>query len=105
MRHLFTILLLAGSSFCYGQFTRDTEPTAPLMVSAATAQSYFAQLDSAQMDEKIFIRDSKTAKACRKDQNCRGPEKCSHEVAEVTRRKRSRSTAGYSVRCVTDQMD
>lgn len=86
MRHLLTLLLLASSSLCLGQFARDTEPEAPLLVSTLAAQSYFAQLAPDRQEATVYISDSKTAKACHKDQNCRGLHKCTHAIEKLTRK-------------------
>ncbi len=87
MRHLLTLLLLAGSSLCYGQFIRDSEPEEPLLVSAAAAQSYYAQLYAAQAENEVYICDSNTAKAYHSNQNCRGLNRCTHEVVKVIKKE------------------
>ena len=87
MRHLFTLLLLTSSSLCYGQFARDSEPLEPLLVSAAEAQTYYAQLYATQSNRQVYLCDSKTAKAYHSSQNCRVLDECTHEVVEVTKKQ------------------
>ncbi len=84
MRYFFTLLLLAGSSLCFGQIARDSEPEAPSLVSAATAQSYFAQLYANPEEANVYICNSKTVKAYHRWRNCRGLDKCNHDVEKVT---------------------
>ena len=87
MRHFLTLLLLTGSSLCYGQFARDSEPLEPSLVSAAEAQTYYAQLYASQSSGQVYLCDSKTAKAYYKDQNCRGLDQCTHEGVKVTNKQ------------------
>ena len=87
MRHIFTLLLLACSSLCYGQFTKDKEPIAPSIDTVAAAQSYYASLTAARTDANVYICDSKTAKAYHKGEDCRGLNRCTHEVVKVTKRE------------------
>ena len=50
------------------------------MVSAAVAQSYYAQLEYAREESKVYICDCNTAKAYHQDRDCRGLNRCTHEV-------------------------
>lgn len=43
MKHLLTLLLLAGSLECFGQIARDSEPAAPLVASVSAAQSPYVR--------------------------------------------------------------
>jgi hypothetical protein len=87
MRHFLTLLMLTSSSLCFGQFARDTEPLEPSLVSAATAQSYYAQLYSTRVENNVYICESNTAKAHHKDQDCQGLTQGTHEVVAVTKKK------------------
>jgi hypothetical protein len=87
MRHILILLLLVGSPLCFGQVDRDKEPVAPPVNTAAAGRSYHDQLALARTDGKVFICDSKTARAYRKDQNCRGLNRCTHEGVEVTKKE------------------
>lgn len=87
MRHFLTLILLACSSLCYGQFTKDKEPAVPSVDTVAAAQSYYASLSAVRTDANVYICDSNTAKAYHNSQNCRGLVKCTHEVVKVTKRE------------------
>ena len=86
MKHFLTLLLMAGSLQCFGQFTRDKEPTVPSIDTVAAAQSYHASLAAARTDASVYICDSKTAKAYHKDEDCRGLSRCTHAVVKVTKK-------------------
>jgi hypothetical protein len=87
MKLLFTLNLLAVSSMCFGQFTKDKKPVAPSIDTVAAAQSYHTSLAAARTDAKVYICDSKTAKAYHKDEDCRGLNRCTHGVVKVTKRE------------------
>jgi hypothetical protein len=95
MRHFLTLLLLAGSSLCFGQIARDSEPTAPILAQVAAAQSHQAgqdstrnvRPDSARHQPAVYICDSKTAKAYHKGEDCRRLNGCTYEVVKVTKKE------------------
>ncbi len=87
MRHLLTLLLLACSSLYCCQTARDTMPEAPYMVAAFAAQSYYAQLEASREENNVYICDSQTAKAYHASENCRGLNRCTHEVVKVTKKE------------------
>jgi hypothetical protein len=87
MRHFFTILLLASSSLCFGQFTRDKEPVFPSIDTVAAAQSYYTSIAATRTDAGVYLCDSKIAKAYHSSQNCRGLVKCTHGVVKLTKKE------------------
>jgi hypothetical protein len=95
MKHFLTLLLLAGSSLCFGQIARDSEPAAPIVAQVAAAQSHQAgpdssrdtRPDSPRSSGQVYICDSQTAKACHAFESCRGLNRCTHAVVKVTKKE------------------
>jgi hypothetical protein len=87
MKHFLTLLLLAGSLACFGQIARNTEPIAPSAGTAAAAQSQHTSLTAARVDPTVYICDSNTAKAYHASEDCRGLNRCTHEVVKVTKKE------------------
>jgi hypothetical protein len=87
MRHLFTLLFLASSLQCFGQIARDSEPTAPIVVPVAAAQSHDIQPDYTRQEPVVYICDSETAKAYHRSKGCRTLARCTQGVVKGTKKE------------------
>ncbi len=90
MQHFLTLILLTDSLQYFNQTARDSEPAAPLVAQIVAAQLHKTGQDTTRAtrtDTLVYACDSNTAKAYHSSQNCRELDRCTHEVAKVTKKE------------------